>query len=189
MPVQLGDLIEGALDRRHSLDTSSEDHYRPRLMDMLQKLGRFVVGGRDAIEDPADPLRHAYLDSYERMLLLEQHASLAPQEYSRNALVALTHTAKQQVDRLRGILRERGLGPVPEPAPPALESSSNHWGRLVEDLERHQASSRNLRESATEFADSHPDVAGIFRRLCQEDVRACERLRALIARADPQALD
>ncbi len=156
---------------------------------MLEKLGRFVVGGRNAIEDPAAILREAYQDAYERMYMLQEHADLAPQEHSRQALESLAQGARQQIERLRSALRERDIGLDPQPSPAAPRASMSHWERLVQDLERHQASSARLRDFAIEFASSHPSVAEFLRRLCEEDARTCERLRSLIARADPQALD
>jgi len=174
---------------RHCLDTSAAAHYRPLDMGMLQKLGRFVVGGRSAIEDPTEVLRQVYADAYERMLLLRQHADLAPQDYGRQGLETLARAAGQQVERIRALLRERGIGLLPNPPTPPIQPSTNHWARIVRDLERHQALSGRLRELALEFTDSHPSVAAFLGRLCEEDARTCERLRALIARADPQALD
>ena len=157
-------------------------------MSMLQKLGRFVVGGKDAVEDPTDVLRQIHTDAVERMLLLQQHAEMAPQEYSRTGLESLVAAAQEQVESLRNALRERGLRVPTEPAAP-VAGSVNHWARLVQDLERHRSSSRRLRELAVRFADSHPDVSSFLDQLCQQDLRTCERLRALIARADPQAFD
>jgi hypothetical protein len=158
-------------------------------MGMLEKLGRFVVGGRNAIEDPTAALLEAYQDAHERMRMLQEHAALAPQEQSRQVLENLAQEAAQQIDRLRTALRERDIGLVPQPAPAAARASMNHWERLVQDLERHQASSARLRDVAMEFASSHPSAAAFLRRLGEEDARTCERLRHLIARADPQALD
>lgn len=156
-------------------------------MSMLQKLGRFVVGGSDAVEDPSEVLVEAHADAVERMLLLQQHAEMSPQEYSRTGLQALAEAARTQVDSLRNALRERGLRVPPEPPALAAGGTVNHWARLVLDLERHRSSSRRLRELAVQFADSHPSVASFLDQLCQQDLRTCERLRALIARADPQA--
>lgn len=158
-------------------------------MSMLQKLGRFVVGGRDAVDDPSEVLRQIHADAVERMLLLQQHAEMAPQEYSREGLETLAAAAREQVDSLRATLRERGLGLPPEPSHSTGGDPINHWARLVQDLERHRTSSRRLRELAVRFADSHPSVAAFLDQLCQQNLRACGRLRVLIARADPQALD
>jgi hypothetical protein len=156
---------------------------------MLQKLGRFVIGGRAALEDPSEALREIHADAVESMLLLRQHANMAPQDYSRDGLERLAAAAREQVDSLRACLRERGLPVPPEPSAPTIAIPTSHWARLVQDLERHRASSRRLRELAAHFADSHPSVAAFLNQLCQQNLHACERLRTLIARADPQALD
>ena len=59
----------------------------------------------------------------------------------------------------------------------------------MQDLEAHRLSARRLRELAVHFAESLPTTAALFDELCREEVTHCERLRTLIARADPQALD
>jgi hypothetical protein len=156
---------------------------------MLQKLGRFVVGGSDALEDPSEILSEIHTDAVESMQLLQQHATLAPQEHGREGLERLAAAARDQVDSLRAALRERGLSVPPERPLASTSASINHWARLVEDLERHRSSSRKLRELAVRLADSHPSVAAFLDQLCQQDLRTCESLRALIARADPQAYD
>jgi hypothetical protein len=158
-------------------------------MGTLQKLGRYVVGGRDAIVDPSVVLREIYGNVRERVQRLRLHAELAPQEHGRQGLSTLAADAGETLEELRAALRERGVGLVPETKPRTEEASLNHWGRLVKDLEDHRASSRRLRELAMHLDDSHPAVAVFLNRLCNEDVRSCERLRDLIARADPQALD
>jgi hypothetical protein len=159
-------------------------------MSLLQTVSRFVVGGASAVKDPAAGLRQAYGDAVQRRALLEQHADLAPQEYSRKVLSTLEKSARQQADTIRSALRQRDIGlPLEPPAPTAAPASMNHWARLVEDLELHRAAVLRLRELAFHFADADPDVAKFFEELCQEDLRSCERLRVLIARADPQAHD
>jgi hypothetical protein len=114
---------------------------------------------------------------------------MAPQEHGREGLERLAAGAREKVDSLRAILRERRLGLPPERSSLTTTGSVNHWSRLVQDLERHRSSSRRLRELAVRFADSHPSVAAFLDKLCQQDMRTCEGLRALIARADPQAFD
>lgn len=159
-------------------------------MSWLQKVGRFVVGGSSAVQDPAGVLRQVYAGAVQRLALLEQHAELSPQEYSRKGLSTLAKSARQQVDAIRSVLRQRGVGLPPEPAALASSSASmSHWARLVQDLELHRTSVQRLRELAFHFADTDPAIAQFLEQLCQEDLRSCERLRVLIARADPQALN
>lgn len=159
-------------------------------MSLLQKVGRFVVGGSSAVEDPASVLRQAYAGAVQRLALLEQHAEFSPQEYSRKGLSTLVKSTRQQLEAIRAVLRQRGVGLPPEPpALPPSSASTSHWARLVQDLELHRASVQRLRELAFHFADTDPEIAQFLEQLCQEDLRSSERLRVLIARADPQALN
>ena len=155
---------------------------------MLQRLGRFVVGGSGATKDAATALRQTYVDAFERLALLELHTELAPQEYSRQALASLAAATRQQIDRIRGLLRQRGVG-LPSLQTANRSTSLNHWARLVQDLELHRGSTRRLRELCVHLADADEEVSTFFDDLSQEDYHSCERLRGLIARADPQALD
>lgn len=160
------------------------------VMSFLQKVGRFVVGGSSALEDPAGVLRQAYAGAVQRLALLEQHAEASPQEYSRKGLSTLAKSTRRQVDAIRSVLRQRGVGLPPEPpALPPSSASMSHWARLVQDLDLHRASVKRLRELAFRFNDTDPIIAQFLQQLCQEDLRSCERLRVLIARADPQALN
>ena len=65
----------------------------------------------------------------------------------------------------------------------------NYWGRLVRDLEAHREAVQLFLEAATEITDEQPETADFLRRLALEEEIHAERLRALIARSDPQALD
>jgi hypothetical protein len=159
-------------------------------MGVLQRFGRFVVGGSGATKDAATALRQTYADAAERLALLELHTDLAPQDYSRQSLKSLVAATRHQLDRIRGRLRERGVGLAPSPqGATAGPSSLNHWARLVHDLELHRSSTRRLRELCVHFADVDQEISVLFDALSREDYRSCEHLRALIARADPQALD
>jgi phage shock protein A len=104
-------------------------------------------------------------------------------------LKQLAAAEEDQRDRLRQALEAVGA-----PAPPVASEllprrALNHWARLVQDLEAHQEAVQRFRELAMRFAESFPRTAGLFDELCREEETHCEDLRALIARADPQALD
>jgi hypothetical protein len=114
---------------------------------------------------------------------------MAPQLQSAEALKQLAAAEEDQRDRLRQAIEAAGT-PVPPVAPePLPRGALNHWARLVEDLEDHRSAVQCFRELAIRFAESFPKTAGLFDRLCREEAAHCEDLRALIARADPQALD
>ena len=114
---------------------------------------------------------------------------MSPQAYSTEALNDLAAAEEEQRTRLRQAL-EATEAPVPSPLPePLPRGALNHWARLVQDLERHQLAVQQFRQLAMRFAETLPKTAGLFEELCREEVGHCEDLRALIARADPQALD
>ncbi len=134
-------------------------------------------------------LRECYVDCVRRSQLLSRHAEMAPQAYSMEGLRRLAAAEASQAERLRAALQAAGVA-IPPPPPDTLPSGAlNHWARLVQDLEAHRLAFRRLRELAVRLAASFPSTAELLDQLCREEHEHCEALRALIARADPQALD
>ena len=159
-------------------------------MDVLGKLSRLMAGGEAAARyDAVEALTQCYVECLQRARRLARHVELAPHEYSAEALKELAAAEEAQAGRLLDALRAAdAVAPnVPDPSP--LPGALNLWGRLVQDLEAHRSSARRLRELAVHFAESLPTTAALFDELCREESTHCERLRTLIARADPQALD
>lgn len=159
-------------------------------MSMLERISRLVVGSRAATaRDATDALRQCYVDCVARAAQLSQHAEVAPQAQAAEGLGELAAAEAKQAERLRDALRAAGEA-VPVASAVGLSPGAvNHWTRLVQDLEAHRTSTRGLRELAAHFAETLPDTATLFDELCREEHVHCERLRGLIARADPQALD
>jgi hypothetical protein len=159
-------------------------------MGVFDRLSRLVIGGLGAAtEEVAPALAQSYLDCARRAAQLLRHAEMAPQQQSAEALRQLAAAEEKQRDRLRQALEAAGA-PVPPAAPePLPHGALNHWARLVQDLEAHQGAVQRCRELAIRFAEPFPKTAGLLEALCREEVAHCEDLRALIARADPQALD
>ncbi|MFQ5667268.1 MAG: hypothetical protein ACE5I7_12670 [Candidatus Binatia bacterium] len=157
---------------------------------MLGKIGRFVTGSSvGAVREATDALRQAYLDCAQRARQLSRHADMAPQAYSRAGLEELAVAEQAQAQRLREALEAAGAT-VPTAQTESLPGGAlNHWARLVQDLESHRLSARHFRRLAVRFAEDLPGTAMLFDTLCREEQIHCERLRTLIARADPQALD
>jgi hypothetical protein len=159
-------------------------------MSMLEKLSRLVVGSSAATaHDATDALRQCYVDCVARAQQLGSHAEMAPQAHSVEGLKELAAAEEKQAERLRDALRAAGQLVPTISAAPLPPGALNHWARLVQDLEAHRLSAQLLRELAVHFAETLPDTAGLFDELCREEQVHCERLRGLIARADPQALD
>jgi hypothetical protein len=159
------------------------------MASFLQRLGR--LGGGEAIEEEGflRALQGSYANCALRAGLLKSHADLAPQEYSTRALQDLAADEEQQRERLAGVLRERGLQLPSTTTAGAGTAVTNHWGRLVQDLELHRAAVRELQEFSMRFDTATEGGGPLFRDLSVEEAEHCQRLRALIARADPQALD
>jgi hypothetical protein len=59
----------------------------------------------------------------------------------------------------------------------------------VANLEAHRAAVQQYRDLATRLTEPAPRTAAVFERLSAAQAGICGRLRALIARADPQAID
>ncbi len=159
-------------------------------MGMLDHLSRVVIGGTASVTREAIvSLRDAYVECSRRAAQLARHAEMAPQGYSIEGLKQLAAEEKAQGERLRQAL-EAAAAPIPAVAADGPHHGAlNHWARLVQDLEMHRAATQQYRELAMRFAESLPKTAGLFEILCREDAAHCEHLRALIARADPQAID
>jgi hypothetical protein len=157
-------------------------------MGFLDKLSRIVTGG-GAAQEATEALRQCCIGSVQRARQLRRHADLAPQAYSHEGLADLAAAEEKQAERLRETLQSTGTAIPAVPADPSAPGALNHWRRLVHDLEAHRLSARRLRELAVHFAETLPATAQLFDALCREETTHCERLRTLIARADPQALD
>jgi hypothetical protein len=159
-------------------------------MSMIDRISRLVVGSRAAtVHDATDALEQCYLACVARAQQLGQHAEIAPQAQGIEGLKELAAAEGKQADRLRDALRAAGRAIPPTPTASIPAGGLSHWGRLVQDLEAHRSSTQRLRELAIHFAETLPDTAELFDELCREEHVHCERLRGLIARADPQALD
>jgi hypothetical protein len=157
-------------------------------MGVLDRISRLVTGGTTA-SSATRAVRDAYVECVKRARQLTRHAEMAPQSYSTEVLQELAAAEERQAWRLQEALRAAGELPPTVPADTLPGGALNHWGRLVQDLNLHRASAQRLRELTIHFAETLPATAALLDELCCEEVLHCERLRALIARADPQALD
>jgi hypothetical protein len=159
-------------------------------MGVFDRLSRLVIGRSGvAAEEAAAALAQSYCDCARRAAQLLRHAGMAPQRQSAEALKQLATAEEGQRDRLRQAIEATGAPVPPVASEPLPRGALNHWARLVQDLEAHRGAVQRFRELAMRFAESFPRTAGLFDELCREEAAHCEDLRALIARADPQALD
>ncbi len=159
-------------------------------MKRFEAVARALLSnGRGGSERLLARLRELYASAVQRHRWLVEHAELAPHEAGRRALQELAAEEKEQAERLRRLVSAVGgfAGDVPVPPPP--QGACNYWGRLTQDLEAHRAAARDIRDQATTLVDEHPELAEALAALAREEEEHAARLRALIARSDPQALD
>jgi hypothetical protein len=124
-----------------------------------------------------------------RWRALEQCASLAPTDSVEGELTSLAAEERSMAERLATALAEAGVpAPRAHEEPPSL-AGNNHWARLTRSLDDHRAARRNFLELSIRLSDIDRQLANVLRDLCAEEVAHLERLRDMIARADPQALD
>jgi hypothetical protein len=159
-------------------------------MGVLDTLSRLLVCDEvTAPRDATTALVQSYMECVTRAAQLERHAHMAPQHCSVQALERLAEAEAEQCARLRDAIEIAGAPPPPVTAEPSPRGALNHWGRLVQDLEAHRRSVLQYREFALRLTAHLPQTAALFESLCRAEAMHCEELRALIARADPQALD
>jgi hypothetical protein len=144
---------------------------------------------RDEEAGLGEALGMLYRGFTERAQQLERHAGAAPTAQAESALRGLAAEDESMASRLRGAIQTAGF-PVPVALPPpSTPEGPSHWARLTNDLELHRQAFRRLREAAIEAAADRPQLQALLEALGYEEQRHAERLRGLIARADPQALN
>jgi hypothetical protein len=160
-------------------------------MSVLQRLSRLMMGGTEAVAalDATEALTQCYIDCVQRARQLSGHAEMAPPGFGTDGLKELAAAEAQQAEQLRNALQVAGVTPPTVTVDDLPPGAPNHWARLVQDLQLHRSSTRRLRELAVHFAESLPATAALFDQLCRDEGTHAERLRTLIARADPQALN
>ncbi|MCK6554461.1 hypothetical protein L6Q96_07750 [Candidatus Binatia bacterium] len=156
-------------------------------MEMVRQLGSALTGSAPG-DDGSSALAAAYWTCLLRADRLRADARRAPAPGSREELLALAGAETELAERLR-----ESVGGIASASPPAAPEhfppGRNHWARLVNHLEAHRAAAHRYREMATRLTERSPAKAAIFERLGGAQAGICRRLRSLIARADPQAID
>lgn len=155
-------------------------------MGVLAQFARLL--GAKPSHDGAEALRAAYEAAAKRTRLLVLHSELAPQESSAEVLKELAERSRRQEAQLASALRELGH-PLAEGPAREVDTNQNHWQRLVLDLDLQRAAIDDLREVALASSNRAPRRAALFEQLCRDCEGIRDRLRALIARADPHAHD
>ncbi len=157
-------------------------------MSFLEKLARFVGAPAALQREVGEALADCYSVAAVNSRRLRQDAEYAPNEASAHGLKDLAASEEALSLRLLDALKAAGR-PAPKIEIPDTPRATSHWGRLVQALEAHRALVQAMRNHAAEFLDSFPATAQLFEELRKIESMHCEGLRALIARADPQAAD
>lgn len=159
-------------------------------MQALDALARMLTGTpRSTAKTAVTAIRELYRRTAERARQLARHAARTPHEAGRRELEALALAEREHADRMRR--KVLALGGFPGDAldsEPRADAPS-YWGRLVLDLEAHRDAVRDLLDAATAVTDSDLETALFLRQLAHEEDAHALRLRALIARSDPHALN
>lgn len=121
---------------------------------------------------------------------LTRHAALAPHERAARELQSLA----EEDERAASLAASRlaaGQGPVPllvqERAAP--DAGLNHWKRLCEDLATHLDVLSKIELARRQAPKAPSDLGSMVDRVARQEETHVRRLRDLIARADPHALE
>jgi rubrerythrin len=153
-------------------------------------LARLIHGESDTPPHGVIPeLQKAHASLARQAEQLRRHAQASPNQLNLQHLTALAQDEQDQARRLVETLAGHGATPDSEGIPAVSEGALNHWGRLGQDLEAHRTTARHLREQAIYFSGTQPAIAKLFGDLAHREDAHALRLRDLIARADPQAIN
>ncbi len=159
------------------------------LMGVLETIAKFVGSPAARQRQVGDAVARCYAATVQNSRRLHQLAERAPNTASAAGLSELAASEEAVSARLLEALKAAARSaPAIEEAPESATAPS-HWGRLVQALEAQRRLVQTLREHTAEFAESFAATAQLFDELRAVESMHCERLRALIARADPQAMN
>jgi hypothetical protein len=156
-------------------------------MTWAERLLRFATGDRKP-----EVLDH--LAAFQRGVLalaqaLEAAGREAPNVGAEGDLSALATAARALVTAMTDALQARGSSLAPVPPPVLNGAARNHWARLVNALEACRELLGRVERTTPRLLELEPELAEPLRGLSAGLHTQLLGLRALIARADPQALD
>ena len=139
-----------------------------------------------------EPEHHEIADILPMMTLalarLGRVAALAPTPTIQEEFAPVLTHAEAVVQRVRDVARD--FGPVSAAGRlSSLPDGHNHWARLRQALDQHREVRQRMREVAIALEDTNPPVSQALSEIGREEDRVIDRLRDLIALADPQALN
>src|SRR5262245_57193599 len=157
-------------------------------MTWADRLFRLASG--DRMPEVVEQLRTMHTRSVEQSGRLAAVAAQAPTAGAETDLRRLAAAQDGQSAALSSALAERAGEPAPgQPAPSLNGATRNHWARLVAALEACRDARAQLARTIPSLLDADPTLAGLLDALDRGYHEQSTALRALIARADPQALN
>jgi hypothetical protein len=157
-------------------------------MSWADRLRRLTVG--DPQRRVVEPLVAIHRRSAAQGERLASAAAQAPTAAAERELQALASEEGRLSAAVAGALSERNAVPI---AVPVSSSNGvvarNHWGRLVASLEACQAARAQLLLDTPHLLELDPALVDLLRPMLRALDREVVALRAMIARADPQAID
>lgn len=157
-------------------------------MTWAERLLRLAGGDpKRAIVDHLRTIQQRAVDQAER---LSAAAAQAPTAGAEGELRTLTAEASALAADLTRALDGRGPASQPGQPPPALNGATrNHWARLVAALEACRETRAQLLRTTPRLLELDGSLAALLEAWLHRLDTELVALRALIARADPQALD
>ncbi len=148
------------------------------------------LAGGDPKREVVESLLAIHQRSVAQAQRLTAAASQAPTAAAEKELHALAAQESELTAAAAHALQERGAVPsAPLPAPAFNGAARNHWARLVAALEGCREARARLLRATPRLLELDASLADLLRASLRALDRELVGLRALIARADPQALD
>jgi hypothetical protein len=117
------------------------------------------------------------------------HAQMAPTAPLEEELSKLGLDVGAQAERIGTLLAQRQLARPAAANESAALTPPSHWARLVYDLEQLRETRRQLLDAYARLNEVEPALAAELEDCGRQVEGHLHRLRSMIARADPQALN
>lgn len=157
-------------------------------MTWADRLIRFASGDRAG--EVVEHLRDMHRRCTEQAHRLGAAAAQAPTAGFERELRSLADAQAERVTVVAEGLAQRGVAPATTvPAPVLNGAARNHWARLVAALEACRAARAELARTTPRLLEADASLASLLARVDGGFQHESLVLRALIARADPLALN
>jgi hypothetical protein len=120
---------------------------------------------------------------------LDLSAAQAPTASAESDLRNLSADHRHSADLVKDALIARRASVPAGTSAVAPATGINHWARATEDLAALQQAHGEVLDAAAAILETHPELTDLFETLIRRTSEHITRVRNLIARADPQALN